>query len=125
TASRLTTGATLGPYKILALLGEGGMGKVYKARDTRLGRTVAIKVLNERSSRLEREARAASALNHPNIVTVHDIAKTDGLDYLLMEYIPGNSLATRIPPAGLPLAEAIACSVQIASALSAAHAANI
>src|SRR6516225_6787407 len=74
TDTGLTTGAALGPYQILGLLGAGGMGKVYKARDARLGRTVAIKILNERSSRLEREARAVSALNHPNIVTLYDIA---------------------------------------------------
>src|SRR5215471_8859483 len=101
------------------------MGKVYNARDGRLGRTVAIKTLNERSSRLEREARAASALNHPNIVTLHDIAHDGGVDYLVMEYVPGDSLAKRITPKGLPLAEAIGYSTQIANALSAAHAANV
>src|SRR5213594_1880731 len=84
-ASVLTPGAVLGPYQIIGLLGAGGMGKVYQARDARLGRMVAIKILNERSSRLEREARAASALNHPNIVTLHDIAHDDGVDYLVME----------------------------------------
>jgi Tol biopolymer transport system component/predicted Ser/Thr protein kinase len=124
-AARLTPGAALGPYQVLGLLGAGGMGKVYKARDGRLDRTVAIKILNERSSRLEREARAASALNHPNIVTLHDIAQDGGVDYLVMEYVPGNSLAKLITPKGLPLAEAIDYSTQIASALSAAHAANV
>src|SRR5262249_51114706 len=93
--------------------------------DVRLGRTVAIKILNERSSRLVREARAASALNHPNIVTLHDIAHDGGVDYLVMEYIPGDSLAKRMTPKGLPLAEATGYSTQIASALSAAHAANV
>src|SRR5262245_18506335 len=125
TNTRLRTGAALGPYQILGLLGAGGMGKVYKARDARLGRTVAIKILNERSSRLEREARAASALNHPNIVTLHDIAHDGGVDYLVMEYVSGDSLAKRITPKGLPLAEAIGYLTQIASALSAAHAANV
>src|SRR5262249_16880418 len=82
TPTPLAAGSVLGPYQVLGLLGAGGMGKVYKARDARLGRTVAIKILNERSSRLEREARAASALNHPNIVTLHDIAHDGGVDYL-------------------------------------------
>src|SRR5262249_61795278 len=109
----------------VGLAGAGGVGKVYKARDARLGRTVAIKILNERSSRLEREARAASALNHPNIVTLHDIAHDGGVDYLVMEYIPGDSLAKRIRPKGLPLADAIAYTTQMASARSAAHAASV
>src|SRR5215831_8501972 len=125
TPTPLKTGAALGPYEVLGLLGAGGMGKVYKARDSRLGRTVAIKILNERSTRLEREARAASALNHPNIVTLHDIAHDGGVDYLVMEYVPGDSLAKRITPKGLPLTEAIGYSTQIASALAAAHAANV
>jgi Tol biopolymer transport system component/tRNA A-37 threonylcarbamoyl transferase component Bud32 len=121
----LAPGATLGPYQILGLLGAGGMGKVYKARDARLRRVVAIKILNERSSRLEREARAASALNHPNIVTLHDIAHNEGVDYLVMEYIPGNSLATLIGSNGLRLTEALRYAEQIAGALAAAHAAHI
>ena len=113
-ATALTPGAALGPYQILGLLGAGGMGKVYKARDTRLGRMVAIKVLNERfGPRLEREARAASALNHPNIVTLHDIARDDGIDYLVMEYVPGISLDQLIHPKGLSLAEALNYAIQL------------
>src|SRR5262245_51789152 len=118
-------GAMLGPYRILDLLGAGGMGRVYRARDTRLGRVVAIKILNQQfSSRLEREARAASALNHPNIVTLHDIAHDSGVDYLVLEYVPGKSLDKLITK-GLPLNEAIHYAQQIASALAAAHAAGI
>jgi Tol biopolymer transport system component/tRNA A-37 threonylcarbamoyl transferase component Bud32 len=125
TAANLSPGASLGPYQILGLLGVGGMGKVYKAHDTRLGRTVAIKILNEHSRRLEREASAASALNHPNIVTLHDIGHDGDLHYLVMEYVPGDSLARLITPKGLPLAEAISYCTQIANALSAAHAAAV
>src|SRR5262249_25863057 len=121
----LKPGAALGPYEVLGLLGAGGMGKVYKARDVRLGRTVAIKILNERFTRLEREARAASALNHPNIVTLHDIAKHDGVDYLVMEYVPGESLDKLISRKGLPISDAITYTTQIASALSAVHAVNV
>jgi serine/threonine protein kinase len=92
-------GARLGPYEILAPIGAGGMGEVYKARDTRLDRTVAIKICAEQfSERFEREARAISALNHPNICTLHDI----GPNYLVMEYIEGPTLAGPIP-----LAEAL------------------
>jgi serine/threonine protein kinase len=99
TATKLTPGAQLGPYKIEAPLGAGGMGEVFRARDTRLGRVVAIKVLPhdrvtdpERKRRFLQEARAASALNHPNIVTVHDIANDGGVDFLVMEYVEGKSL---------------------------------
>ena len=116
----------------MAALGAGGMGEVYRARDTRLGRDVAIKVLPhgwvadpERKRRLLQEARAVSALNHPNIVTLHDIACDDGVDYLVMEYVPGKNLHRMIPTDGLPLAETIDYGVQIASALAAAHAAGI
>jgi eukaryotic-like serine/threonine-protein kinase len=122
----------LGPYKIEAPLGAGGMGEVFRARDTRLGRTVAIKILPrdkvadpERKRRFMQEARAASALNHPNIVTLHDIASDNGIDYLVMEYVPGKSLDKLITPKGLPLAEVIGYTTQIASALAAAHTAGI
>src|SRR6185369_12825561 len=98
----------------------------------RLGRTVAIKVLPhdkvanpERKRRFLQEARAASSLNHPNIVTLHDIADDSGVDYLVMEYVLGQSLDKRIPPKGLPLTEAIGYATQIAGALAAAHAAGI
>src|SRR5213079_413811 len=109
----LSTGARLGPYEILAPLGAGGMGEVYKARDTRLGRTVAVKICAEQfSERFEREARAIAALNHPNICTLYDV----GPNYLVMEYIEGATLAGPIP-----MAEALPIARQIAEALEAAH----
>src|SRR5262249_9069062 len=108
------------------------MGEVFRAKDTRLNRTVAIKVLPpdktsdpERKRRLLQEARAASALNHPNIVTLHDIANDSGIDYIVMEYVAGTSLDRLITPKGLPLSEALAYATQIATALAAAHAAGI
>jgi eukaryotic-like serine/threonine-protein kinase len=128
----LTRGQKLGPYEILELLGAGGMGQVYSATDTRLHRTVAIKVLppdqagdGDRRRRFLQEARAASALNHANIVTLFDIANDNGLDYLVMEFVPGQPLTALIPPEGLPLAEVVGYSSQIAAALAAAHAAGI
>src|SRR2546425_10917484 len=109
----LSTGARLGPYEILALIGAGGMGEVYKARDTRLDRTVAIKICAEQfSERFEREARAGAALNHPPICTLHDM----GPNYLVMEYIEGPTLA-----GPMPLADALPIARQIAEALEAAH----
>src|SRR5690349_17189218 len=106
-------GTRVGPYEILALLGSGGMGEVYKATDTRLGRTVAIKFLKAAyTDRLDREARAIAALNHPHICTVHDV----GPDYLVMEYIDGQPL--RCP---LPLKTALSYAGQILLALEAAH----
>jgi len=128
----LQIGQQLGSYEITSLLGKGGMGEVFRAKDTRLNRTVAIKVLPpdktsdpERKRRLLQEARAASALNHPNIVTLHDIANDSGIDYIVMEYIAGTSLDRLITPNGLPLSEALAYATQIATALAAAHAAGI
>ena len=128
----LQPGDKLGPYEILAQIGAGGMGEVYRARDSRLGRDVAIKILPrdrvadpERKKRFLQEARAASALNHPNIVTLYDIANDAGVDYLVMEYVPGKTLNQLIPPKGLPLAEALNYAQQIASGLAAAHAAGI
>ena len=122
----------LGPYRIEALLGSGGMGKVYRATDTRLHRTVAIKVLPDdkvsdpdRQRRFLQEARAASALNHPNIVTLHDIASDGGVDYLVMEYVSGTPFDKLIVPKGLPLPELLSYATQIATALAAAHAAGI
>src|ERR1700694_5579174 len=120
TVTQIASGTELGPYKIEALLGAGGMGQVFRARDTRLGRLVAIKVLPhdrvadpERKRRFLQEARAVSALNHPNIVTLHDIASDAGMDYLVMEYVPGKLLDKLITPQGLPLAEAINYATQI------------
>jgi eukaryotic-like serine/threonine-protein kinase len=98
----LAPGTRLGPYETLSLLGVGGMGEVYRARDTRLERTVAIKILSQLSSdpahkqRFEREARAISSLNHPNICTLHDIGHQDGIDYLVMECVEGETLAKRL-----------------------------
>ncbi len=102
----LTVGTCLGPYEILAPIGAGGMGDVYKARDTRLDRIVAVKVSKEQfSQRFEREARAVAALNHPHICTLHDV----GPDYLVMEYIEGQPLK-----GSLPLADALRFATQIA-----------
>jgi Tol biopolymer transport system component len=125
-------GALLGPYRIEHLIGAGGMGQVFAAFDTRLHRRVAIKILPpdaasdpERKSRFLQEARAASALNHPSIVTLHDFASDGGVDYLVMEYVEGTSLERLIPPDGMPVADAIAYITQVASALAEAHAAGI
>src|SRR6267142_44025 len=110
TSMPLPTGARLGPYEILAPIGAGGMGEVYKARDTRLDRVVAVKICAEQfSERFEREARAIAALNHPNICTLYDV----GPNYLVMEYIDGPTLAGPIP-----LAEALSIARQIAEALA-------
>jgi len=110
----LTSGTRLGPYEILAPIGKGGMGEVYKAKDTRLDRFVAIKVLpehlaesSERKARFEREAKAISLLNHPGICTLHDLGEQDGMDYLVMEYIEGETLAERIARGPIPVDEAI------------------
>src|SRR6202790_4027994 len=117
-SARLTPGMQIGPYKIEALLGAGGMGKVYCALDTRLKRTVAIKVAKENfGERFEREARAIAALNHPNICTLHDV----GPNYLVMELIEGPTLAERIKQGPVPLEEALGIARQIADALEAAH----
>jgi Tol biopolymer transport system component/predicted Ser/Thr protein kinase len=119
---RLTPGALLGPYRIEAMLGAGGMGQVYGARDTRLDRTVAIKVLDEKfSNRFQREARAISSLNHPNICTLYDV----GPNYLVMELLEGETLAVRLRSGPLPLDLAIRYGVQVAGALATAHAQGI
>ncbi len=116
--AQVSPGDLLGPYKIESLLGAGGMGQVYKARDTRLGRTVAIKISSQQfSDRFEREARTISSLNHPNVCTLHDI----GPNYLVMELVEGPTLADRIARGPVPLDEAIAVAKQIAAALEAAH----
>jgi formylglycine-generating enzyme required for sulfatase activity/tRNA A-37 threonylcarbamoyl transferase component Bud32/pimeloyl-ACP methyl ester carboxylesterase len=125
-------GNSLSHYRILEKIGEGGMGVVYRALDSRLDRTVAIKVLRpeavgdaERKWRFVREAKAASALNHPHIVTIHDIDSDQGVDFLVMEYVEGTPLDRLIPKGGLPVREALDYGEQIASALGAAHAAGI
>jgi serine/threonine-protein kinase len=122
-------GAMVGPYKLEAVLGAGGMGAVFRALDTRLHRTVAIKVLMRGDGELSRsqkgrflqEARAASALNHPNIVCIYDISSEAGVDFLVMEYVQGQTLEAMIPPGGLPSFSVARLGLQIASALSAAH----
>src|SRR5713226_181020 len=125
-------GQTLDHYRIESKLGEGGMGVVYKARDTHLDRPVAIKVLPAdkvadagRKQRFVQEAKAASALNHPNIVTIHDIRSHEGMDFIVMEYIEGKTLDELIAPKGLRPAQALKYAVQIADALAKAHGASI
>lgn len=127
-----SAGDKLGPYEIVAALGAGGMGEVFKARDSRLNRMVAIKVLREdlvahagRKQRFVQEAQAASALNHPNIVTVHDIVQQDGSDCLVMEFVAGKTLDALIPKQGMRLNEALRIAVQVAEGLRKAHAAGI
>ena len=124
----LQPGTTLGPYEILSPLGAGGMGEVYKARDTRLDRTVAIKVLPEHvaadpdlKQRFEREAKTISSLNHPHICTLHDIGSQDGIDFLVMEYLEGDTLAQRLEKGALPLDQALKVAIEIADALDKAH----
>jgi serine/threonine-protein kinase len=119
-------------YEVIERVAAGGMGVVYRALDTHLGRSVALKVLPqgmigdpERRRRFEQEARAASALNHPNIITIHDIAEDAGILYIAMEYIQGRTLAGVIPDQGLPAGEAISIAVQMADALATAHARGI
>ena len=128
----LAAGSKLGPYEILAPIGAGGMGEVYRARDTRLDRDVAIKVLPhdkladaDRKRRFLQEARAVSALMHPNIVVLHDISSDSRMDFLVMEYVQGKTLKECIKSGRLPFAEVIGYGTQIASALVAAHAAGI
>jgi serine/threonine protein kinase len=124
----LTPGTKLGPYEIVAPLGAGGMGEVYRARDTRLGRDVAIKVLPahlaanlDLKQRLEREAKAISALNHPHICTLHDVGSQDGVDFLVMEHVEGETLSERLHRGKLELDEALQLAIQIADALDKAH----
>jgi Tol biopolymer transport system component len=124
----LTPGMRLGPYEILAAIGAGGMGEVYRARDTRLDRVVAIKVLPDHlardpalRARFEREARAVSSLNHPHICSLYDIGQQEGTDYLVLEHLEGETLDARLARGSLPVAEAIELAGQIASALDAAH----
>jgi predicted Ser/Thr protein kinase len=112
----------LGPYEILALLGAGGMGEVYTARDTRLDRTVAIKICKGRfTERFEREARAISSLNHQHICALYDIGREDSVEFLVMEYLEGETLEERLRKGALPMEEALRIAIQIAGALDAAH----
>src|SRR4029077_11236826 len=128
----LAPGTKLGPYEIVSSLGAGGMGEVYRARDTRLNRTVAVKTLpthlsNDpiRKQRFEREARAISALNHANICTLHDVGSQDGIDYLVMEYVEGESLAQRLTRGPLPIDQVLKVGREIADALDRAHRSGI
>src|SRR5256885_2075086 len=130
--SSLTSGSRLGPYEILQRIGAGGMGEVYKARDTRLDRTIAIKVLPthlaqrpDLRERFEREARAVSSLNHPHICTLYDVGQHEGADFLVMEYLEGETLEARLSKGPLPLEQALRCAIDIADALAAAHRAGI
>jgi Tol biopolymer transport system component/predicted Ser/Thr protein kinase len=124
----LDAGLLLGPYKIVAFLGAGGMGEVYQARDTRLERTVAVKILHkhvasdpDRRKRFEREARIASQLNHPNVCALYDVGHDHGLDFIVMEFVEGETLAERIRKGPLPLQTTLTLFQQIAEALECAH----
>src|SRR5579864_4654787 len=121
-------GRRLGPYEILSAIGAGGMGEVYKARDTRLDRTVAIKVLPthlaeraELRERFEREAKTIASLNHPHICTLYDTGHQDEIDFLVMEYIEGETLAQRLQKGALPIQQVLQYAIEIADALDKAH----
>jgi serine/threonine protein kinase len=124
----LAPGTRLGPYEIGALLGAGGMGEVYRARDRKLDRDIAIKILPkalaadpDRISRFEREAKTLAALNHPNIAHIHGLEESDGIRALVMELVEGPTLADRISQGPVPLDDALDIAKQIAGALDAAH----
>src|SRR5215470_11044397 len=124
----LTIGTQLGSHEITALLGKGGMGEVYRARDLKLKREVAIKILPEefsrdadRVSRFQREAELLASLNHPNIAAIHDLAEANGSRYLVLELVEGETLADRIVQGPIPTEEALTIAKQICEALEAAH----
>jgi serine/threonine protein kinase len=128
----LAPGSKLGPFEVVALLGAGGMGEVYRARDTRLGRDVALKILVAdssadagRVSRFEQEARAAAALNHPNILGVHDLGTENGVFYLASELVSGEPLSAIIQRGPVPLRKLLDIAVQITDGMAAAHAAGV
>src|SRR6267143_528673 len=130
--SGVKIGEAIGPYQIESVLGIGGMGEVYLAQDTRLGRQVALKLLPpqftidpERVRRFEQEARAASALNHPNIVTIHEIGRTNGSQFIVTEFVEGQTLRQMMNKEPFTLNEALNVAIQVAGALGAAHAAGI
>jgi eukaryotic-like serine/threonine-protein kinase len=124
----LASGTKLGPYEVQSPLGAGGMGEVYRAVDTRLDRIVAIKILPEHLSqspeakqRFDREARAISSLNHPNICTLHDVGHQNGTDYLVMEFLEGETLADRLIKSPLPIAQLLKYGADICEGLDRAH----
>jgi serine/threonine protein kinase len=124
----LTSGTKLGPYEVVSPLGAGGMGEVYRARDTRLDRTVAVKILPahlsdnpEAKQRFDREARAISSLNHPNICTLYDVGHQDGIDYLVMEFLEGETLADRLVKGPLPAEQVLKYGIEICEGLEKAH----
>src|SRR5215467_10725844 len=124
----LTSGTRLGPYEITALLGAGGMGEVYKATDTRLNRTVAIKILlqhfsgnPEMKQRFEREAQTIASLNHSHICTLYDVGQFAGTEFLVMEYLEGETLASRLERGPLPIQQVLKIAAEIADALDKAH----
>src|SRR5262249_4572626 len=121
-----------GPYRVLSLIGAGGMGEVYLAEDTRLGRKVALKLLPRgfiqdewRLNRFKQEAQAASALNHPNIITIYDIGQADDGHFMAIEFVEGETLRQRLAESGMNLSQSLDIAVQTASALTAAHQAGI
>jgi serine/threonine protein kinase len=131
-ASMLAPGTQLGPFEIQSLLGSGGMGEVYRARDNRLDRTVAIKIIppsfssdSIRRQRFQRESRAISALQHPNICTLYEVGQQDGVDYLVMEYQEGETLGVRLAKARLGIGQVLTYGIEIANAVDAAHARGI
>src|SRR5438445_2872913 len=124
----LAAGSRLGPYEVLSPLGAGGMGEVYKAKDTRLERTVAVKVLPQHLSssvevrqRFEREAKTISQLSHPHICALYDVGNQDGVEYLVMEYLEGETLSDRLGKGPLPLEQTLRFGIEIADALDRAH----
>ena len=128
----LSIGTKLGSYEIVAQIGAGGMGEVYRARDTRLGRSVALKILpgsfssdGEQLRRFEREARSASALNHPNIITIYELGQEGGIHYIAMELIEGKTLRALLGAGGMPIRKVIEIAAQIAEGLAKAHEAGI
>src|SRR6201997_4779489 len=128
----LIPGTKLGPYEVVAPIGAGGMGEVYRAKDARLDRDVAIKILPQemcadpaRKLRFEREAKTISGLNHPNICVLYDVGSQDGVDYLVMECVEEKTLAKRIKKGPLPLEQLLKYSAQVADALDKAHRAGI
>src|SRR5580765_1985962 len=124
----LPPGTRLGPYEVVSFIGAGGMGVVYRARDTRLGRDVAVKVLPavfardpDRLARFEREARAVAAINHPNILAVHDIGSAEHSIFMITELLDGDTLRTRLSQGPLPARKSVDVAIQIARGLAAAH----